>query len=211
MVSAFSTAREGGFDMASYKRVVLTEKDNTVREKSNIKPKQQTTTIKKHLDKFNTSYNAEKLNQLYEEFDSISIDNTSSATVSKQVQSVKSESAVGFKPKLYLTSVVLGVMMMAFLAIFNIFVINDISSGINLLQQEVTTTELNVKRLYDTYKNLNNAEKIEGRVEKSGLVQLPVNSIDNLPIIESVEVNMLTANTNWFDQLSSFIARMLGS
>ncbi len=123
---------------------------------------------------------------------------------------MQSNEKVDFKSKVYLSTAVLVAVLLAFLTIFNIFVINNLNGGIKLLQQDVVSAELNLKDLYDTYKDLNNVSKLEERVQNSGFVELPENSIESVELIEITPPSTPTIQTNWFDRFCDFLSNMLG-
>lgn len=196
--------------MAGYKRVVLTERENLVKETSPYKG--NANTVKKQLDKFDNSYTSQKLNQLYSEFDAITFDAPSiaSTTITHADSFLKSESAVSYKTKLYLASALLITLLLSFLAIYNIFVINGLNGGIKLLQEEVTTTEYDYQTLYDYYKQLKNVNNITEKVNNNGFGELSSNSIVNISLIETLNIESISSSTNWFDQLCDFIRGMFG-
>lgn len=196
--------------MAGYKRVVLTERENLVKETSPYKG--NANTVKKQLDKFDNSYTSQKLNQLYSEFDAITFDppSISSATITHADSFLKNESAVSYKTKLYLASALLITLLLSFLAIYNIFVINVLNGGIKLLQEEVTTTEYDYQTLYDYYKQLKNVNNITEKVNNNGFGELSSNSIVNISLIETLNLESISSSTNWFDQLCDFIRGVFG-
>lgn len=196
--------------MAGYKRVVLTERDNFVKE--TVAEKSGVNTVKKQLEKFDNSYTSKKLNELYSEFDAITFDtpSISSTTITHAESYAEKASAVSYKTKLYLASALLITLLLSFLAIYNIFVINGLNSGIKLLQEEVTTTEYDYQTLYDYYKQLKNLNNITEKVNNNGFGELSSNSIVNISLVETQNVEHFSSSTNWFDQLCDFIRGMFG-
>lgn len=98
--------------MRNYKRVVLkeTEKD--------LATTQTGSDVQKQLSKFDTNYTSKKLNDLYNEFDSITFNNDlGSATIVKENASVATKSEVSFKVAVYLTTAIVVKMLLAVLAI----------------------------------------------------------------------------------------------
>ena len=120
--------------MASYKRVVLTETENAVTESAAFNQAPAKTTLRKQLDKFDNSYTSKKLNELYNEFDAITFNSPSlSATTTAEVAAyMQQNTANSFRAKVYLASSILVRWLFAFLAIYNIFVINRLNAGITL-------------------------------------------------------------------------------
>ena len=63
--------------MASYKRIVLTEHDSAPTATIN-------SDVKKQLNRFDTTYTSKKLNELYNEFDAMAVNNeTVNSTIVK--------------------------------------------------------------------------------------------------------------------------------
>ncbi len=190
--------------MASYKRVVLTERDHFLQE--------QPSTTKKQLEKFDNSYTSKKLNELYEEFDAITFNtpSISSNTITQVNALVEQQTGLSFRTKLYLSSAIVITMLLAFLAIFNIFVINNLNAGISLLQEEITTTETDYAALYDYYNELRNSSNITQRVTAEGFSQVSSNSVISIPLTPTYEVSNVQAQTNWFNELCNFLGGLLG-
>ena len=196
--------------MAGYKRVVLMEKDNSVKETVvNEEPKNS---LKKQLDKFDNSYTAKKLNELYDEFDAITFDapSISSTTLSQIKENTLQKEAVSFKTKLYLASGILITLLMAFLVIFNIFVINNLNTNINSLQEEVATTEYDFQQLYSEYNNLRSTDNIYEKINNKGFSELASGSIININLVDTSAINSYTVESNWFDKFCDFIRRLFG-
>lgn len=199
--------------MASYKRVVLTERNNTVSEKNDMKQNVSSNAVKKQINSFDNSYTSKKLDELYNEFDAITFNSPSisNTTISQVNAYVESKSEVSFRTKLYLTSAVLVAVLMLFLAIYNIFVINELNSGIKLLQEKVSVVQVEQSNAYSYYTNeLNDANKILNRVVKEGYEEISSNSVVELPLIEVKQVANQNVTSNWFNDLCNFVAGLFG-
>lgn len=188
----------------AYRRVVLTERDSHLNLNNGVN------VAKKQLEKFDNSYTSKKLNELYKEFDAITFNTPSISSVSLTEPNVMVEkTSVSFRTKLYLTSAILITLILAFLAIYNIFVINKFNSGIKWLQEEVSIAETDYKNLYDYNKQLSNLNNINNRIVQEGFGEISSNTI-NIPLIEIKEVSDLVVKSNWFNDLCNFIGGLFG-
>ena len=133
--------------MGNLKRVVLKETEtNQLNMSSEV--------VEKQINKFDNSYTSKKLNDLYNEFDSITFsDEVSNATVIKN-NAVDVKASTSFKVKVYLTTAVMITVILAFLAIYNVFVINNLNVGIKMLQNNVAVSEVALQNLQAQTGNL---------------------------------------------------------
>jgi len=202
--------------MATYKRVVLTEneKENKIIEKRPSQTKKAETASQKQLDKFDSSYTSKKLNELYHEFDAITFASPSiaSATITDTDIRIEAQSAtaVSFRTKLYLTTAIAATLLLAFLAIYNILVINGINTSINSINGEISVTENSFRTVQERFRQLRDANNIANRVNNSGYSEVPSDAIRDIPLLE---VNMppnVPPSTNWFDQFVNFLGGVFG-
>ncbi len=193
--------------MASYKRVMLTERETPVAQN----PQAVQNDVNAQLNKFDTTYTSKKLNDLYNQFDSITFNDVNNATIVKENVMVQTGAQVSFKTAVYLTTAVIVTLLLAFLAIYNIFVINGLNSNIQLLQEDVAVAEAQ-------FNNLNN----QNNLTEEELKQLIKNSLkgnyDDISDNGFVSVALLETNptgnydidTNWFDQFCTFLSNLFG-
>ena len=187
--------------MAGFKKVLLTERDSSltqrVTEQSNVNT---------GVNGFDESYSAKKLNELYNEFDSISIDEMTTNKV-ETLPTVKSKTSV--KTKIYLTAGTFIALLLMFLVIYNFVVINSLNGGIKLLQDEVGYQEYQVSTKVDKLDDLTNANAIEQELKANGYGQV---SSENVVMVEvpSTAASSLTADSNWFDAFCNFISSIFG-
>lgn len=197
--------------MATFKRVMLTETDNSVTEKSSFMPSANNHSVKKQLDKFDNTYTSKKLNELYSEFDAITFNTpTVSANNLSEVMALTEQSSVSFKTKLYLTSAILVTLLLAFLAIYNVFVINGLNAGIKLLQEEVTQTTAEYDAIYNYNSQLQDQSVIADKVSDMGFVDVSSNYVINIPLMETVPLEETESSTNWFNEFCNFIKGVFG-
>ena len=121
--------------MSAYGKVSYSENENIAVESIN----QETTelsTMDKQVDKFDSTYNSEKLQELYNEYDRITIDEEKLKSLTQiKVNAVSKK--VPFRVALVMSTTLIVTLLLAFLCIYNIFVINNMGSSIGYLQEEV--------------------------------------------------------------------------
>ncbi len=191
--------------MGNLKRVVLKETEtNQLNMSSEV--------VEKQINKFDNSYTSKKLNDLYNEFDSITFsDEVSNATVIKN-NAVDVKASTSFKVKVYLTTAVMITVILAFLAIYNVFVINNLNVGIKMLQNNVAVSEVALQNLQAQTGNLTEEQLKElinetfngayGDVGSNGIYEL-----ENLVLTPN---STASNSTNWFDSLCSFFSGAFG-
>ncbi len=191
--------------MGNLKRVVLKETEtNQLNMSSEV--------VEKQINKFDNSYTSKKLNDLYNEFDSITFsDEVSNATVIKN-NAVDVKASTSFKVKVYLSSAVMITVILAFLAIYNVFVINNLNVGIKMLQNNVAVSEVALQNLQAQTGNLTEEQLKElinetfngayGDVGSNGIYEL-----ENLVLTPN---STASNSTNWFDSLCSFFSGAFG-
>ena len=155
-------------------------------------------------NEFSTDYTADKLNELYNEFDSITLDNSAFDTITKRnAEAVK----VSARTKLYLTTGFVIAALLLFLAIYNIFVINNMSNSIDILQDDLT---------YQEYQVADKARKVNDLTNKSDLENI-LYDMQYAPVSESIAINSsindyapLQGESNWFDKFCEFVGSIFG-
>lgn len=164
-------------------------------------------TVEQQVDKFDTNYNAEKLQELYNEYDRITIDEEKLKSLT-QVKTNAVTRKVPFRLALAMGTTLVVTLLLAFLCIYNIFVINNMSSGIGYLQEEVVSCEEALVRSEGLYNQLTDPSNIKSELESLGYTE--VTSVSTLTVPESAEVIELQGETNWFDAFCNFLSRIFG-
>lgn len=178
--------------------------------------KETATDEKKPMDpmtKFDSNYKADKLNELYDWYDKMAseedadIETATPNIVQKHIEKTKARKmSFGQKLSIGVGSAVVALLM--FLAIFNIFVINDTTKSIKLANEEMTQTEVNLGEIMD---ELNQAKKNNDWYEK---VKKEYTSESTAGIIlgglDKVVVPVTKTTTNWFDKLCNFLSNIFG-
>lgn len=193
--------------MAGYKKVILTERKNSLTATTT---KEVATANASELDKFDTNYSGDKLNSIYNEYESIVLNpekNTltkNNAYVQKQIKR-----SLSFKTKVYLISACVIISLLVFLAIFNIFVIKNMNSSIQLVEGNVLEQEQKLSDVIKDYNKLNNVSKWEEELKENGYdvdkaVQVKLN------LIIPTNSGDVSFDTNWFDKVCDFVSHLFG-
>lgn len=137
--------------MSDMGRILLTEKPTKI--VSSVEDAEKEDVVASQSKKFSTNYKSKKIDELYSEFDSINL--------SKEEIEESNARSIGmkkrkFKKSLTLVTGMIVTVMLAFLAIFNIFVIKDYSKSIDSLQREsaeISNRRKSVQELYNEFKD----------------------------------------------------------
>ena len=192
--------------MASYKRIVLTEHDSApdVAVKSDIK---------KQLNKFDTTYTSKKLNELYNEFDAMAINNeVVNNTIVKNNAVDVAKPYEKFKVIVYLTTAIIVTALMLFLSIYNIFVIKGLNGNIQLLQDDVEIAQAQYDALRRNYGDLTDQELQEliNETFNNEYIKSDNKVSGRVNILDTKTVGEEKPTTNWFDQFCTFISNIFG-
>ena len=192
--------------MASYKRIVLTEHDSAPTATIN-------SDVKKQLSRFDTTYTSKKLNELYNEFDAMAVNNE---TVNSTIVKTNAVDTVDVYAKakviIYLTTTIIVTALLAFLAIYNIFVINGLNSNINLLQEDVETAQQQYDNLRKNFGDLSEAElrALINEAFNGEYGDIESNGSNSVGMLDTNNSSAEQVSTNWFDQLCTFLSNLFG-
>lgn len=193
--------------MASYKRVVLKETE------TDAKNGYATNDVQQQLNKFDTSYTSKKLNDLYNEFDSITFNNdVASSTIVKENAVEKVNAQTSLKTVVYLSTAIIVTLLLAFLAIYNIFVINGLNSNIKLLQNDVSVAQVEFDNISNSFNKLTE-EELKQLIKDSldgNYGDIASNGFVNVGMLETTNPNEYSVSSNWFDKLCTFISNIFG-
>lgn len=191
--------------MAAYKRVVLTEKANSVPTSNDD--------VQNQMSKFDNTYTSTKLNDLYKEFDSITFGtDVVNSTIVKENVVAETKPYATLKTTVYLTAAVIVTILLAFLAIYNIFVINNLNSNIQLLQGDVAEaqSQLETVRLENLQLTQQEMEQLIQGTLSGNYGDIATNgaiAVELLKVTPQVEPEV---ETNWFDQVCTFVSSIFG-
>lgn len=194
--------------MGAYGKVSYNENDNVAVE-SVVQESQMTSAVEKQVEKFDKSYNAEKLQELYNEYDRITIDEEKLKSLT-QVKVNAVSQKVPFRVALVMGTTLVVTLLLAFLCIYNIFVINNMGSSINYLQEEVISCEETLVQSAGLYEQLTDVQNIQGELTQMGYGDIASSNIVAVAVPESAEVIELQGETNWFDAFCNFISQIFG-
>jgi len=188
--------------MAEYKRIMLN--NNSIVETAD---REVESAVDRQVDRFSTDYTADKLNELYNEFDSITLDNSSIDTLTKR--NAEAMVKVSARAKLYLVSGAVIAALLLFLMIYNFFVISRVNNSINILQDDITYQEY---QLADKNRQLDNLT--DDAVLKDYLTDLGYGEVssENVVAMNSLSSGYapIEGESNWFDAFCEFISSIFG-
>lgn len=114
---------------------------------------------------------------------------------------------LNFRGKLMIFAYSAVVAVLGFLAIFNIVQINNLNSQNAQIQAEITKSENSLNDLYNTYKELNNENRISEIVNDKNMIKLGSTSDSNITLRDPKEY---TKESNWFDSICDFFSSLFG-
>ncbi len=194
--------------MSAYGNVSYSETDTTSVEEVR-QDFESTAVMEEQVDKFDSSYTQARLKDLYEQYDKITIDEEKLKSVTQvKVNAVKN--AIPFRTILVMSTSVLVTLLLAFLCIYNISVINGMSSNIQYLQEEVIQYEYELANSQTIYDDLTSVENIQTELTDMGYSDIASSNIVAISVPEKTGVVELQAETNWFDAFCNFLSQIFG-
>lgn len=164
----------------------------------------ETSAVDTQVEKFSNDYTAEKFNELCDEFDSITLDN-STDTISKD--NVVAVEKVSSRAKLLLVSAMLIFSLVLTLFIYNFVVINSMQSSINILQGDAIKQEAQVTQRATELDELLDADVIEAEMSELGYGEIASENVTRVAVMSDESA---VVSTNWFDKLCEFICSIFG-
>jgi len=186
--------------MADYKKIMFnnTHMTETIDDV-------ESTQVNSQVDKFSTDYTADKLNELYNEFDSITLDNSAIDTITQR--NAQSITKVSARAKLYITAGCVIAALLLFLMIYNFFVISRMNNSINILQDDLTYQEYQVTDKARQVNSLTDEEVLRQQLDGMGYSEI---SSENVVALNSTGYAALQGESNWFDKFCGFIGDIFG-
>ena len=194
--------------MSAYGKVSFTDNDNVSSEVL-TQDFNRESVVEEQVNKFDTSYTAEKLQELYNEYDKITLDQEKISALT-QVKTNAVSKQVPFRVALVMTTTMIVTLLLAFLCIYNVFVINGMSTNINYLQEEVTSYEYDLVQTQGLYEKLTDTNNIQYELSEMGFEDIASSNIVAVSVPDKVEVIELQGETNWFDGFCNFVSRIFG-
>ena len=166
--------------------------------------------VEEKVSKFDNNYATnEKLQELYNEFDKITLDQDKLKEYT-QIKTNAVAKKVPFRLALTMATTLIVTVLLIFLCVYNIFVINGMTSNINYLQEEVVSAEYDLTKAQGLYDNLTSTDNIKNELTDMEYSEIPSSNIVAVNVPESVEVKDLQGQTNWFDAVCNFLSRIFG-
>ncbi len=166
--------------------------------------------LTEQVEKFDNTYSDTKLKELTDSFDSITIDEDVLKSVTIQQKNAIEHENISFRTKLFLATSIAITALLLFLAIYNIFRINQVSSSIDLLQNNITTETTIYESIRNDIANLKDVSNIENELQSMGYSEIANADMTYIELPEASEVTVLTGSTNWFDSVCNFISSIFG-
>lgn len=194
--------------MSAFGKVSLTETNEIASEELN-QEMQSTSVVDSQVEKFDTNYSIDKLQELYNEYDKITIDEEKIKSLT-QVKTNAVSTNVPFRVVLLMTTSIIVALLLAFLCIYNITVINGMGSSIGYLQEEVVSMEESLVQAEGLYEKLTSPENIQNELRDMGFGEIDSSNIVAIEVPGKAEVEVLVGHTNWFDSFCNFLSRIFG-
>ena len=195
--------------MSSYGKVSYVENDTEVME-SVAEETMNTSTIDSQVNKFDNSYTTQKLQDLYNEYDKITIDEDKIRSVIQVRTNAVATQKASFRSVVLLTTSLIVAVLLAVLCIYNITVINGMGSSINCLQEEVITYQADLSQVESLYNSLTSTENIQAELTEMGYSELASSNIVAINVPDKTVVTDLEADSNWFDAVCNFVSQIFG-
>ena len=118
--------------MSAFGKVNFAETENSVVE-STMEDMAVESVVEKQVEKFDNSFNTDKLQELYAEYDKITIDEEKVKNLT-QIKANAISNRVPFRLALGVTTTAIVTLLLVFLCVYNVFVINGMDNSIRYLQ-----------------------------------------------------------------------------
>jgi len=195
--------------MSAFGKVSFTENTEVANE-TVVEETNNNSVVEEQVSKFDNSYATnEKLQDLYSDFDKISIDQNVIQSLTQVTTNVVSKK-VPFRVVLAMTTTMIVTVLLAFLCIYNIFVINNMGTSINCLQEEVIEYEYDYVQAERLYNDLTSVDGIQSELNAMGYGEIASSNIVAVSVPDKTEVIELQGETNWFDSLCNFLSQIFG-
>jgi len=189
-----------------YKKLILDEENNTIVGK-NLYPSSYGG-VSSQVRKFDDSYNPEKVRNLFQEYDNATVADTDFKKLTLVKTNAVQEIAVQFKTKLFIVSAISVVALLAFLVIYNFFVINSMSYGITILREGVKMEQNTLNEIISEYDSLPSEEAFKEKLRAEGYLENAGNAV-YLSLPETTKYVELEGETNFFNKLCNFISSLI--
>ena len=194
--------------MSAFGKVNFAETENSVVE-STMEDMAVESVVEKQVEKFDNSFNTDKLQELYAEYDKITIDEEKVKNLT-QIKANAISNRVPFRLALGVTTTAIVTLLLVFLCVYNVFVINGMDNSIRYLQEEVISYEQSLVKTEGMYRQLTDPSNIKNELAQMGYADVASSNIVAVSVGEKAEVIELQGETNWFDGVCNFISQIFG-
>lgn len=194
--------------MSAFGKVGYTETENSVVE-STMEEVAVESVVEKQVEKFDNSFSTDKLQELYAEYDKITIDEEKVKNLT-QIKANVVSNRIPFRLALGVTTTAIVTLLLVFLCVYNIFVINGMDNSIRYLQEEVISYEQSLVQSEGMYRQLTDPSNIKSELTQMGYSDVASSNIVAVAVGEKTEVIELQGETNWFDGVCNFISQIFG-
>lgn len=158
----------------------------------------------------------EKQKQVEQEFAQVATAVTTPTTAKIEFQKLSTpkvsarknaKAKLNFRGKLMLIGYSAVVAVMGFLAIFNIVQINNINAENAQIEAQISQKENSLNELFNTYKELNNENKISEIATNKNMTKIESSSTTNITLRDPKQY---TKESNWFDSICNFFSSLFG-
>ncbi len=194
--------------METFQSIKTIEKENAISQ--SVDTSIMNSAISEEVEKFDNNYSDKKIKELTNEFDSITIDEDILKSVTITQDNVMTNTQVSFRTKLFIACSIAITSLLLFLAIYNIFRINAMSSGIELLQNNIATETNIYNSLQNDVNNMNDTTSITAELNNMGYYEISDSDIVYVEVPAETPVQVLSGSTNWFDSICNFVSSIFG-
>ena len=200
--------------MSAFGNVNFTETDNSLVESTAVEMETESV-VEQQVEKFDTSFNTNKLQELYAEFDKITIDEEKVKNLT-QVKENAVSNRIPFRLALGITTTAIITVLLVFLCVYNIFVINGMDNSIRYLQEEVISYEQDLTTAEIKYNGLTDPTTAQNWLANNDYSAMEYSDVPSPGCITAVSVGDVTevielqGETNWFDSVCNFISQIFG-
>ena len=117
---------------------------------------------------------------------------------------------LSFRTKLYMSLAISVTALLLFLAIFNIFRINAVSSSIQILENNIATETTIFNSLQNDVDGMNDLSNINAELDNLGYYEMNSDDMIQVDISNATPVVTVEGSTNWFDSVCNFISSIFG-
>ncbi len=194
--------------MSAFGKVNYTETENSIVEAVSEDTVTESV-VEKQVEKFDNSFNADKLQELYAEYDKITIDEEKVKNLT-QIKANAMVTYIPFRMALGITTTAIVTILLAILCVYNVFVINGFDNSIRYLQEEVISYEQSLAQSEGVYRQLTDSTNIKNELTQMGYSDVASSNVVAVSVGEKTEVIELQGETNWFDAVCNYISQLFG-